>query len=115
MATNTIDVSNRPNQVQLTVAQVQEFFPIPWAKAQENYELNVQCAKEDGEDDPGISPPAKCQWYLQRFDPKHTSPYYRGSLPDFPDYVLHFSDSQDVSWVSGNGSDLAWEGEDWEQ
>ena len=94
--------------IKLTYDKVKKLFPVQVKKAWENYRLNVQCAKEDGEE-PGISPPHKCAWYLAPDE------HYGDKLPSHPGMALHFFDSKDVAWVTSAGSDLVWVGDDWEQ
>jgi hypothetical protein len=111
--------NNRP-VVQLSIPQVKKFFPKPWAQALKDHALNIKCMKEDGDfdpKDPGILPPHKCVWTLQRptgFCPKHPAPKPLYEFPDYPGYELHMYDEEAIASFSGGGSDMVWVGDEWE-
>ena len=109
--TKSKPVTDNLDVVRLSIPQVKAFFPIPWAQALKDYELNVKCAKEDEDWDPkepGILSPAKCVWTLQK------SEDYGDSLSDYPGYALHFYDEVSIASFHGGGSDVVWVGDSWE-
>lgn len=105
-----IDTSSPEHILPLTFAQVEANFPQELQVARADFELNVKISKEEGDwdpEEPGILPPELCRWYLDR-DEGNTS------LPNFPGFRLHMYDEESIASYHGGGSDMVWNGFEWD-